>query len=255
MNSFNLTVLGSGTCAPTKERSCASCHLQIGSQSVLMDIGFGAMRRLTESQIDYRQIDTVLISHLHPDHVSDLVPLVMALTFTPDFKRERPLHLFGPPGFESFLLSMQSNYGEWLFDNQNFDKIITEINPSESRVFDGWHLQAFGMDHKDSSLGYRINAYDKILAYTGDTAFCPELLDLIQNADLALIECSFPDNKVVGKHLSPTLAGQAAKKAQCKRVLLTHFYPVMDPEQAKKICRTQFKGPVESAFDLMSIDI
>lgn len=255
MNLFTLTVLGSGTCAPTKERSCASYHLQIGSASVLMDVGFGTMRRLSESPVDYQQIDTVLISHLHPDHVSDLVPLIMALTFTPGFDREKPLHLLGPPGFKSFLLSMQSNYGEWLLDHKNFTKIITELEPNTSRSFDRWQVQTMEMDHKELSLGYRISAFDKVLAYTGDTAYSTQVLDLLDNADLALIECSFPDHHVIGKHLSPTLAGQIADRAQCKRVLLTHFYPVIEPEQAARICRTQFKGSVESAFDLMSVEI
>ncbi|MBD3378088.1 MBL fold metallo-hydrolase [candidate division KSB1 bacterium] len=255
MNSLTLTVLGSGTCAPTKERSCAAYHLQIGSASVLMDVGFGTMRRLTESSVDYRQIDTVLISHLHPDHVSDLVPLIMALTYTPGFKREKPLHLLGPQGFKSFLFAMQSHYGKWLLDHKNFKKIITELEPDVSQSFDEWQVQPHAMDHTELSLGYRISAFDKVIAYTGDTAFSAKVLDLLDHADLALIECSFPDHHVIGKHLSPTLAGQIADKAQCRRVLLTHFYPVMEPEQAARICRTQFNGPVESAFDLMSVEI
>jgi ribonuclease BN (tRNA processing enzyme) len=53
---FKVTILGSGTCAVTKERSCSSYALQIGEQFFLLDIGFGSSRRLAEAGLNYRAI-------------------------------------------------------------------------------------------------------------------------------------------------------------------------------------------------------
>lgn len=246
---MELIILGSGTCAPTLRRSTASYYLQVERSHLLLDIGFGSIRRMMEAGIDYREIDYVLCSHTHPDHVADLGPLLMALRHTPNFQRQKPLTIIGPPGIRRHIDLLAQAYGSWLIEAKGYDLHIEELQ-NDTRAFDGWWLTAFSMDHSEYTNGYRIEHQGKVLAYSADTGVCDEVVQLLHQADLALLECSFPDEESMDRHLTPTTAGRVAEKAQCTRLLLTHFYPMMDDLDVVGICRQYYQGFVELAEDL-----
>ncbi|HNR68891.1 MAG TPA: ribonuclease Z [bacterium] len=250
---FKVTILGSGTCAVTKERSCSSYALQIGEQFFLLDIGFGSLRRLAEAGLNYRAIDAVVISHLHPDHVADLVPLLMALHFTPNFTRRKTLSLFGPPGLLAYLRGQHELHGDWVMRQTPFTLQIEEID-SEIQL-GSCLISALPMKHKPVSYGYRLQCNSCTLAYSGDTGYCPEVVALFANVDLGILECSFPDELAIDEHLTPSLAGRIAQESGCRRLLLTHFYPSLDISAAIAGCRRNYDGPVEAAADLMSVAI
>jgi len=244
-----LTILGSGTCAPTKERSCASYFLQIEDVNILLDIGFGAIRRMMEAGIDYRQIDYVLCSHTHLDHVGDLGPLLMALEYTPGFRRQKPLTLIGPKGFQNYMNGLAGLYSTWIVSPTYYEIRIIELQ-DESRSFGTWHLTARSMSHSKETNGYRVQYKQRTMAYSGDTGFCTNVIRLMKDVDLGLLECSFPDDMPVEGHLTPSLAGQIAERAGVKKVLLTHLYPMMDDIDAEKICEQYYHGDVKKAKDL-----
>jgi ribonuclease BN (tRNA processing enzyme) len=87
------------------------------------------------------------------------------------------------------------------------------------------------------------------LAYTGDTPENPVVAELARAVDLFVIECSNPDDRAVAGHLTPSSAGRLARDSQCRRVLLTHFYPDMDPELARAGAAHFFTGPIDLACD------
>ncbi|MBN1541730.1 MBL fold metallo-hydrolase [candidate division KSB1 bacterium] len=246
---IELTVLGSGTCAVVRERSCSAYSLRFGDQMMLLDVGFGALRRLAESGLDYRSIDSVLISHLHPDHVADLVPLIMALRFTPDFHRQAPLSIYGPPGLLAYLQAQDTLYGDWVLQRSDFSVEVKEI--AQEIELESCRIVALPMRHKSVSYGYRLIFDSFILAYSGDTGYCPQVVSLFSKADCGILECSFPDDRMMDEHLTPSLAGRIAREANCRRLLLSHFYPNLDPALAVSQCRRVFPGPVQAANDLM----
>jgi ribonuclease BN (tRNA processing enzyme) len=219
-----------------------------------MDIGFGAIRRMLEANIDYRQIDMVIVSHNHPDHVSDLVPLIMALQFTPNFDRTKPLCLYGPRGFSAFMAGLGDLYGKWVLQPDLFQVCIHELD-SETISMDGWILKTLPMNHGRVTNGYRFELGDKSVSYSGDTGFCQEVIDLFRDVDLGVLECSFPDNLMVEGHLTPKLAGEIAEKAKCKKLILSHFYPIMENIDSLGICQQYYSGNIEKAYDLMELDI
>ncbi len=251
---MKLTVLGSGVCAVTRERSCAAYLLQVNGLNILLDIGFGTMRRLTEAGVFYGDIDAVLISHLHLDHVGDLAPLIMALRYTPGLERRKPLTLIGPKHLPDFLRGCRDLLGDWLLEDGSFPLAVHALS-EEPLTFGGGSIRAFSMKHAQFSNGYRIRFNGKVLAYSGDTGWCPELIELCCEADLALIECSYDDGPRFEYHLTPAEAGEAAKQAGAKRLVLTHFYPPLDVQQRVEAAAAVFSGTVTAAEDFQTLTI
>ena len=112
------------------------------------------------------------------------------------------------------------------------------------------------MAHISGSVGYRTEFKDgKSIAISGDTDYCQNIIDLGFEVDLLVIECSFPDGKKVEGHLTPSLAGRIALESGCKRLLLTHFYPVCDQFDILKQCSEVYQGEIIVGEDLMRIKI
>ena len=105
------------------------------------------------------------------------------------------------------------------------------------------------------SIAYRIEYRNKVFVYAGDVEYCNEVIDASKNADVLLLECSFPDNIKVEGHLTPSLAGKIAAKANVKTLILTHFYPEVLKTNIKEACNREFKGKIIIAKDKMKIQI
>jgi ribonuclease BN (tRNA processing enzyme) len=112
------------------------------------------------------------------------------------------------------------------------------------------------MAHISESVGYRIEFKDgRSIALSGDTDYCKSIIDLAFGVDLLVLECSFPDEKKVEGHLTPSLAGRIGLESHCKRLLLTHFYPICDQFDILKQCGQVYKGEIILAEDLMKMEI
>ncbi len=249
---FDWTVLGSGTCAVTCKRSCACYAAEIDSEFILFDIGFGAMRRLVESGLDHTRIDRVILSHLHPDHIHDLIPLVMALNFTPGVRREKDLILMGPPGFAAFYADWARLMGDWALHPESFSIHLIDLAPG-STPMGRWTLLTRPMNHSRFANGYRLETPVGSLAYSGDTGPDDQVVELLKRVDLGFLDCSFPDSEGMNGHMTPSEAGKIAERAGCKRLLLTHFYPSIDRVNAIDQVKTHYRGWVGKAEDFMQV--
>ena len=203
--------------------------------------------------ITYRDPDLLLYTHIHPDHVSDLVPIIFASKYA-DPPREKALLCIGGPGFQSYFEKLKKLYGSWI-DPQSYPLTIREIS-QEAWVYRDLRISSNSMTHIAESVGYRIEFKDgKSIAVSGDTDYCQNIIDLAFGVDLLVVECSFPDGKKVEGHLTPSLAGRIALESNCKKLLLTHLYPVCDQFDVVNQCRQVFKGEVVLAEDLMKISV
>ena len=112
------------------------------------------------------------------------------------------------------------------------------------------------MAHTPESIAFRIEFEDgKSVVISGDTDSTPKLAEFAFRTDLLVLECSFPDGKKVEGHLTPALAGKIATESRCKRLLLTHLYPLCDQFDMQEQCRRTFQGEIILAADLMRIAI
>jgi ribonuclease BN (tRNA processing enzyme) len=250
---MELYVLGSGTCIPTADRGPSGLALSFAPHLIFFDGGGGSLRQMPRLGLDYRQIDYLCITHFHPDHVSDLVPFLFALNYTVDFTRSLPLHIIGPQGLQAFYRRMQGIFGHWI-EAKTYPLFLHELK--EARLdFPGFSIETLPMAHSEASIGFRVNRGGRSMVYSGDTDYSQNVVQLGKNSDLLILECSFPDERKVPGHLTPSSAGRIAREARAERLLLTHFYPVFQGVDIEGVCRKEFAGPILLAVDGMKLNI
>jgi ribonuclease BN (tRNA processing enzyme) len=248
-----IVIIGSGTGVPSLRRGSPGLVFLSDSSTVLIDSGSGTLRRMLEVNITYRDIDLLLYTHIHPDHVIDLVPILFASKYG-DAPREKDLICLGGPGFKRYFNKVKRTYGSWI-ESKAYRLFIKELTARPLR-FRHMKILSKPMAHMPESVGYRMELKSgKSIAVSGDTDYCENLIDLASGVDLLVLECSFPDERKMEGHLTPTLAGKIASESRCKRLLLTHLYPICDQHDILQRCRQFFHGEVILAEDLMKIEI
>jgi ribonuclease BN (tRNA processing enzyme) len=252
-NLAEVIVIGSGTGAPSLRRGSPGLVILSENSTVLVDSGPGVVRKMLEAGLTYHDIDLLLYTHTHPDHVSDLVPFLFACKYA-DKPRQEDLLCAGGPGFKDFFEKLKNVYGAWI-EPRSYRLTIQEIlQPHFS--FRDLRISVTPMSHLRESLGYRIQFESgKTIALSGDTDYCENLVDLASAVDLLILECSFPEGMKVEGHLTPTLAGRVAMESNCRRLLLTHLYPMCDQFDIVRQCSQVFQGEIILAEDLMRITI
>lgn len=104
-------------------------------------------------------------------------------------------------------------------------------------------------------VGYRIEYRGKTIAYSGDTQYCDNLVQLCREVDVALLDCSFPANKPGPTHLHAGQCGQVAAEAAIDRLVLSHFYPIAERYDVRAQAGEAFRGPITISKDLMTIKV
>ena len=248
-----LIILGSGTGIPSLRRGSPGLVLISENSNVLVDSGPGTLRRMLEIGVTYQDIDLLLYTHIHPDHISELVPILFACRYT-DLPRKKDLVIFGSPGFKEHFNELKKLYWPWI-EPPSYHLTIRETLETPL-PFNKLKIFSKPMAHMSESVGYRIEFRDgKSMVISGDTDYCKNLVDLAFEADLLVIECSFPDGKKIEGHLTPALAGRIGLESHCKRLLLTHLYPICDQFDILNQCGQSYKGEIILAEDLMRIKI
>lgn len=254
-NRIQVTVLGSGTCVPSLERSSCSILMQVAGKQLVFDTGPGTMRRLLEAGTDIYRVDYLFYSHFHPDHSSELVPFLFANKYPDSTRRRRPLTIVGGPGLKAFFTSLESVYGHWIqLATDMVDLIELDENRPHGLVAEGFTATAVSVTHNPESVAYRIETPSGCsVVYSGDTDYSENLVTLSHRAGLLICESAVPDEQKVAGHLTPALAGEIAAKAEVQQLMLTHFYPACDGIDVAAQSRQSYQGPLILAEDLMTV--
>lgn len=246
-------VIGSGTGIPSLRRGAPGLIVISDGSRLLIDSGSGTLGRMLEVGLTYRDPDILLYTHTHPDHVSDLVPFLFVSKYA-DHPREKDLLCVGGVGFRSYFEKLKNLYGPWI-EPQSYQLTVKETS-RKCLVYRDLKILSRPMAHISESVGYRIEFKDgKSMAISGDTGYCQYIVDLGFEVDLLILECSFPDGKEIEGHLTPSLAGRIALESNCKKLLLTHLYPVCDQFDVVNQCRQVYQGEIILGEDLMKIRI
>jgi ribonuclease BN (tRNA processing enzyme) len=248
LKSITVHLLGTGSILSLGNRACSAFLIQFKDRNILVDAGPGTLIRLKQVKITPELLNYIFITHFHPDHVADLIPIIFYLANLQNKPDRNALSIWGPPGFLNLIKEIAAAYGKWLKD---FTTILNLNEFSQNYLdLDECDVIWRKVNHSPESIGYRFKLGSKIVAIPGDTSYCSGLLELCQNADLAILECSFPDEVSAGNHLSPSLVGQIAQKTKIKKLVLTHLYPETFATRPVDIIRGHFKGAVEIGEDL-----
>jgi len=246
---MRLTVLGRSPASPNPGEACAGYLVEAGGARVLLDIGPGVVSQLLR-QHHPDELDAVLVSHMHADHMLDLVTLRYVFPWRARPKDQR-LRVVLPPGSADQMLDLARGVG----NARHFEDCyrLSEHDGSTPLAFGGLSLSPVGMQHYIPCWGFRAEADGGLLAYTADTAPCGGLEHLADSADVLLSEAtlrSLDEDAAPPEprgHLLPAEAGEAARDAGVKRLVLTHLPANGDGEWARVQAAETFGAEVEVA--------
>lgn len=248
---MELTVLGSGSLVPTLNRATPGFVVKVSGKNILVDSGSGTLYRLLRAGLTYNDIDIICYTHIHLDHVADFPTFLFTCKYGIE-PRETDLLVIGGKGFAIFYDSLKTVYGE-MIEPEKFKVIVEE---EIDRDFGAFTIKTASVDHIPESVAFRIESSDrKSIVFSGDTDYSNSLVALARNADILVSECSFPNNRKVAGHLTPSLAGKIAQEAKAERLVLAHLYPPCDEVDISSQCGETFKGEIIVAEDQMRIRI
>ena len=252
---MRLVVLGSGTVAPSADRTSAAYWITAADTKLLLECGAGTMHRAAQFSVPWHQATHVALSHFHMDHWGELPAFIFALRWGIEPPRSEPMTLIGPPGLTDRLRLLAGALGNWLLE-PGFPLGIVEIVPGAGIPLSGdVTLEAYRTLHTEHSLAFAVRDGEARLVYTGDTGPDEGLASWALGCDLLLAECSLPDDRAVDVHLTPKRAGQLALRARAGELVLTHFYPVFGGLDPAAVAGTVFGGPTTAARDGDRFDI
>ena len=240
----NVTILGSGTCVPSLERSACAVMVSMKHSTLLLDAGPGTMRRMLEAGFSIFDLDYICLSHFHPDHSSELVPILFSNKYTGSIQRLKPLTVIGGRGLKDFYRHLNGAFGHWIELAPELFHMI-ELDNRSPDTFTGpdFTIMSTPVMHQNESIAMRICGPSKeTVVYSGDTDYCSGLIDLAWEADVFICEAAFPDTKKFKGHLTPSLAGSIAAKAGVKHLVLTHLYPECEQTDIVAQCRRTYSG-------------
>ena len=251
---MEITILGSGTSIPSNKRSSPSILVNIDNENILLDTGPGSLRQLKKTNTSLNQINTIIYSHFHIDHIADMLPFVFSSKYNHEEPRTTDLKIIGPIGLKKLYKDLLNAHGSQIIPDSF---TIEWIEASESNFrFNKYLINTTKVKHTDNSIAIKLtDIYGKTAVYSGDTDYCPEIIELARNCDLLILECSFPDNLKVKGHLTPSEAGKIASHASAKKLLLTHFYPQCDFADIITPVKDCYNGDIIAAEDLLKICI
>ena len=251
------TVIGSGTVVPRVERRQSCVVVECGGETLALDLGSGAVRGMLHAGLDPLALDRIFLTHLHPDHTSDLIPLLFSINYSDPFTpRERLLTLAGAEPFAKFWRSLSDTYQGWLAgDYQQAMELPVPPSPV-SLHFRGYRISWAPVKHRPESIAYRIEeSGGRSLVYTGDTEYTESIAELARDAHTLIVECSFPDSSPVPGHLTPQGVARIAREASVERVVLTHIFPPAEKVVLVSEVGRGFDGEIIVAYDGLKLEI
>jgi ribonuclease BN (tRNA processing enzyme) len=245
---LRLTALGVCGTFPAPGRACSGYLLEAARPEgppvkVWVDAGSGTLANLLlYTSLD--ELDAIWVSHLHVDHCSDL-PLAYYTLKYGDGERATPLPVYGPSGWgphmASFLTADTAGQPRDMTDV--FE--INELGHGAVVSFGGLELAAIATRHSVETWAVRATSGGLTLAYSADTGPCDALADLADGADLFVCEAAWAESMETEPiHCDPLDAGEWARRAGAKRLLLTHLRPSVDPQAAIERARRAYDGEV-----------
>jgi ribonuclease BN (tRNA processing enzyme) len=239
LSSLELTVLGAGPAWSDRPGSSGASYLvRTGETAILLDLGQGSFPRLVGA-IEPSSLDAVLISHLHPDHFIDLIPLRHYLAY--QLRPPRSVRVVAPAGLSDRL--------DALHDEPGFSAAALDWEPYPPGRFTigDVTIEARRIRHTNESYAIRVGRNGQPgLVYSGDCGVASDLAPLIRPGDTLLVEVSFGAGPVPegSLHLNAAAIAELVSAARPASVLLTHLQMGLDRAAPIPIVANALDGPV-----------
>lgn len=210
-----LTVLGANGPFPSANGACSGYLLSSdsGKTRILLECGSGVLGRL-RGVCDLADVSAVVLSHLHFDHMSDMLPMKYALDF------------LNIPSMKVICPSAPAKVRDML-DGGKMDLYdVADMQIGEMK------LEFLRVNHPVETYAVRVHCDGTTFVYTGDTNRCDALPLFADGADLILADAGFlKESWAAGKpHMCAEMCAQLAKETRARALILTHISPLVDEE-------------------------
>lgn len=274
---IKVTLLGTGAPPPVMNRFGPSILIEAGGQKFLFDAGRGALQRLGQLGVRWQDVDGILLTHLHSDHVVGF-PDLWLTGWLVGPGRDRPLHVWGPRGTKKMMSHLEQAY-EFdirirLYDDRAAPEgiVVLAEDICEGVVLEKGDLKitAFEVDHKPikPAFGYRVDYGGRSVVLSGDTRASRNLVRHAQGVDLLVHEVVSPETlqragthperakAVIEHHVTPEQAGEVFAKTKPRLAVYSHIVlPIATEQDLISRTRKTYSGPVEIGEDLMVIEV
>lgn len=237
--SVKLTIVGCWGGYPKVNEASTGYFLEHDGFKLMIDFGSGVLAKL-QNFVQPEELDALVLSHYHPDHVADIGVLQHARLIQGFLGKKSPqLPIYGHTQ-----------------DKQEFAKLtyknITKgvaFDPEKKLEIGPFTITFLTAVHPVLCYAMRIEAGGKVLVYTADTSYKEEFISFASGADLLLSECNFygsQDGKGAG-HMNSYDNGRLAQEAGVKQLILTHLPHYGELEQLVNEALTIYQGPISLA--------
>ncbi|MBS4204125.1 MBL fold metallo-hydrolase [Lederbergia citrea] len=233
---MKITIIGHWGGYPKAGEASSGYLLEYDGFKLLVDCGSAVLSQL-QTYIKPEELDAVILSHYHPDHVADIGVLQHALLIGKYVNgHSRNLPIYGHP------------HDTASFNSLTYKDITTGISyEQDEKIHIGpFEIEFIKTKHPVACFAMRVSAGGKTLIYTADSAYFTELAEFAEKADIVLCESNFykgMDGAAAG-HMTSEEAGTLAAKAGVGKLVLTHLPHFGDHQQLVAEAKEQFTGEV-----------
>jgi ribonuclease BN (tRNA processing enzyme) len=256
-----VTVLGKSPSWQDADGACSGYLIEEGDTCLLLDCGNGVFSKLRKFR-DYVAVDAVVISHLHADHMLDLVPFSYALTYAP---RQQPVPvdrwpgtdspvrplLYAPSGARETFRRVVGAWGNEDLVEKAFH--LREYTASDTLEVGDMRLRFHEVPHFMTTHAIEIASAsgDGRFTYGADCRPTDELVGFARDTDLLMVEATLPRPERTGVrgHLTPAEAGDHGRRAGARRLVITHISDELDALWAREQAEEGFGGQVDVAAE------
>jgi len=280
---MKIVLVGTGSPLPDANRAGPCTLVQAGGQNVLVDCGRGALMRLMAAGVLPPMVSTLLVTHLHSDHITDVNDLVTTRwVMTPVHV---PLRVIGPPGTRAMIdallamLALDQQYRHDHHDDLRAGGELTvnveEVTPGDSFTIGDITATVHETDHRPvrPTIGFRLEHDGKKVALAGDTIPCSGLDEMCRDADayvqtviradlVSAVADLMPHGQrfrdILDYHSTVEQAAQTAARNNVTNLVLTHYVPPLQAGQEDDWharAAEHFAGNVVLGPDLTSLEI
>ena len=246
MRGVKITVLGCSGSVPGPGRSTSGYLVEAEGTRLVLDLGSGTFGKL-QTHCSPFDLDAVFLSHLHLDHCADFSALTTYLRAHPEppySPYERKLPVFAPEGAADRLANAHAASRAEL-DSVCLENVFDFVPLRAGKIQVGpFDITVAPMRHICEAYAFRVECEGRSLVFSGDTAPCPELVELSIGVDVLLADAAWRDRggRVDNLHMSGLEAAAIAAEAGAGRLLLTHVLPWSDRQGVLADATTVFPG-------------
>jgi ribonuclease BN (tRNA processing enzyme) len=252
-----VVVLGGSAASPNTGAGCSGYLIESSAARILVDPGPGTLHELRR-WADFRSLSAVLVSHLHLDHMLDLLALRHALAYNP-IPPAYPLQVWMPPAGPAFVARVVAPFDECdapgVFDT-NME--VREYDPGRELLIGDISVTFMPTVHHLPCWAMRFDAALRSVGFTADTGPCATLERFFSAVDVLLAEATLlahDDTTGVSGSMTADEAATLAHRAGVGRLVLTHYWEEREPERLLSRAEGVYRGPIELARPGLVIDL